>query len=197
MLSRAIALREGTAGPTRRCCARSTRQRRVPGVPRGDRGPVKIYRVASSSGGISIAGQRFITTLSPRSFGAGRRRLVDAPPSCIHTALAPIAIAWSTASPASLGAAEGIDHIDRLADSQRGLRRRLRRGCVARGERVDRDRAVAVALQVAHDAMARALRPRAGADHGDRLRAGQDLAQVVVGIACRGSFAHLLSLRGT
>jgi hypothetical protein len=33
-------------------------------------------------------------------------------------------------------------------------------------------------LQVAHNAMARPMRPRAGADHRNRAHAGQDVAQV-------------------
>ena len=130
--------------------------------------------------GISIAGQRFITTLRPAA-SARAAAASSRTSSCIHTTLAPIAIASSTTAPAA-----------RCGGTRRPCRpapgcRRARHGILAvdrlaGGGGVDRDRAVAVALQIGHDPVARPIRPRAGADYRDRAHAGQDVAQIGVGI---------------
>jgi hypothetical protein len=62
----------------------------------------------------------------------------------------------------------------------------------ARRVRVDRDRPVAVALQIGHDAVARPRTPRAGADDGDRMHARQDVAQIGVRV---GLVVHCQSQR--
>ena len=58
----------------------------------------------------SILGQRFITTSKPGRLGAAAAASLRTP-NCIHTTLAPLAIASST-SPAPLGVAEDVDHVD-------------------------------------------------------------------------------------
>ena len=63
----------------------------------------------------SIFGQRFMITSSPAAsavFAAASLRT----PSCIHTTLAPMAIASATMGAAVLGPAEHVDHVDLVGD---------------------------------------------------------------------------------
>ena len=69
----------------------------------------------------SIFGQRFMTTSIP-AFSAVAAASSLRMPSCIHTTLAPIAIASSTIAGRLARRAEHVDHVDRLGDvAQRGV----------------------------------------------------------------------------
>jgi len=82
-----------------------------------------------------------------------------------------------------VAAAEYIDHVDCLADLGKTGVAALAMNRIASRKRIDRDRAVALPLQVPHDAVARPMRARAGADHRDGFHPRQDVAQIIVGIA--------------
>src|SRR5262249_23073246 len=62
--------------------------------------PAPGVQCARPRRGNSIAGQRSMTTLRPCA-SARAAAAVSLTPSCIHTALAPIATAWSTIAPAA------------------------------------------------------------------------------------------------
>src|SRR6266550_7748294 len=76
--------------------------------------------------------------------------------------------------------AKHVDHVDALRDLGEAGITALAMDRAARRERVDRDRAVALALQIPHDPVARPLRPRDGADHRDGFPARQNVAQILV-----------------
>src|SRR4029077_14075928 len=84
-----------------------------------------------------------------------------------------------------LGVAEDVYHIDRLGDvAERGvhaLTLERRAGQIG----IDRDHAIATALQEAHHAVRRPRRIGDGPDHGDYLDAAEDLFQQRVGVAPR------------
>src|SRR5579862_5119469 len=102
--------------------------------------------------------------LQPNRLGADRDRLVDG-------------------APGKRAAAKDIDHVDRLGDIGERSVATLAEDHRAGGKRVDRDRPVALVLQIAHDAVARPVGPRAGADDRDGPGFGQDRAQIIVEIA--------------
>ena len=103
-------------------------------------------------------------------------------PSCIHTTLAPIAIASSTTPGASSDGAEHVDHVDLVGDvAERGVDRSPSRVLPAM-RRIDRDHAIAFALQVLHHEVAGPVPVRRGADHCDRLHPLEDRADFGVGI---------------
>ena len=79
-------------GPAGRAAAGRPQSRRRPRASAG--------RAQIRSPGNSIFGQRSMTTISPASEARSARGLVDDTPSCIHTALAPMAMASSTWTPA-------------------------------------------------------------------------------------------------
>ncbi len=114
----------------------------------------------------SIFGQRFITTLSPASsasFAASSLRT----PSCIHTTLAPIAIASRVTASAASECAKDIDDVDLLLDvGERGVDV-LAEDLLAGLPGIDRDHAEALLLEILHGEIARPRTVRAGADHGD------------------------------
>jgi hypothetical protein len=136
--------------------------------------------------GISIAGQRFIN-LDPVRFGARRGGRIGDPELHPHH-LGPDRDRLIDDGSGGLAAAEDVDHVDRAETGGGSIGERrvafLAEERGAGGRRIYRDRAVALALQIAHHAVARPLRARAGADHGDRADAGQDAAEIVVGIGC-------------
>src|SRR5262249_30094647 len=108
------------------------------------------------------------TELHPDDARADRDRLVDDPAR-------------------GIAAPEHIDHVD-LARETGGHRRETRIDALAidraaRRKRVDRYRAIAVPLQITHDAVARAMRPRARPDDRDSFHLGENAAEVVVRIA--------------
>src|SRR5438034_1349359 len=132
------------------------------------------------SRGISILGQRSITTLRPAaSARAAASSLMT--PSCIQTALAPTKIAWSTASPAASGRRK-MSTMSIGTDRRRGLGVG---GDARNAEPGDLDLGAAVH----HDLEAGGLGPRRGfliddAElHPNRLGADED--RLVDGIAGR------------
>ena len=141
----------------------------------------------------SIFGQRFMTTSMPAASALAAASSLRMP-SCIHTTLAPIAIASSTIAGASRAGAEHIDHVDRLGDvAQRGVDL-LAEQALAGDAGIDRDHPVAFVLQILHDEIAGPVPVRRGADHRDRPHPLQDRPQLRIGIRDRFETAHRVRL---
>ena len=137
----------------------------------------------------SIFGQRFMMTSIPAAsavFAASSLRT----PSCIHTTLAPIAIASATIAGRLRRRAEHVDHVDLSGMSrERRVDGFAEQGLAGDG-RIDRDHAIAFALQVLHHEVARPVPVRRGADHGDRPHPLEDRADLRVGIGNRFEVGH-------
>ncbi len=86
--------------------------------------------------------------------------------------------------------AEHVDHVDRVGDvAERGVDG-LAEQCLTRDGRIDRDDAVAFALQVLHHEVARPVPVRRGADHGDRPHPLEDRADLRVRVGNRFEAGH-------
>ena len=110
-----------TAKPDRDAINRRGRARmwRSMRAGRGARGSAEPQPRASPSRGISIAGQRSITTLRPCRLGAGGGRGVDDAELHPHH-LGADRDRLVDRGAGEFAAAEDVDHVDRLAESRRG-----------------------------------------------------------------------------
>ena len=87
--------------------------------------------------------------------------------------------------------AEDIDHVDLVGNvAQTGVDL-LAQLLLARGAGIDRDDAVAFALQILHHEVAGPVPVGRGADHGDGAHRRQDAAQLRVGVGDRIECGHL------
>ncbi len=86
--------------------------------------------------------------------------------------------------------AEHVHHVDRFGDVAQAGVDPLAQQVFAGGARIDRDHAVAFALEVLHDEVTRPVPVRRGADHGDGADGREDAAQQGVGIGDRVEDAH-------
>ena len=93
-----------------------------------------------------------------------------------------------------LGRAKHVDHVDLVRDvAQRSVDRLAEQG-FAGYPRIDRDHAIALALQVLHDEVARAVPVRRRADERDRPHSLEDRADLRVGIGNRFEVGHACAL---
>ena len=91
-----------------------------------------------------------------------------------------------------VGRAEHVDHVDFVRDvAQRRVDRLAEQG-LAGYARIDRDHAIALALQVLHDEVAGPVPVRRRADKRDRLHPLEDRADLRVGIGNRFEVGHAL-----
>ena len=89
-----------------------------------------------------------------------------------------------------LGAAEHVHHVDLVRDfTERRVDLFSEQG-FAGDTRIDRDHAIAFALQILHHEVARPVPVRRGADQGDRLHPLKDRADLRVGIGDRFEIGH-------
>ena len=89
-----------------------------------------------------------------------------------------------------LGVTEHVDHVDLVGDvAQRGVDLFAEQGLAGDG-RIDWDHAIALALEVLHDEVARPVPVRRCADHGDRLHPLEDRADFRIRIGNRFEIGH-------
>ena len=143
----------------------------------------------------SIFGQRFMTTSMPAASAFARRRVVA------HAELHPDHLGADGDGIVDDGrhlvaGAEDIDHVDGLGNVAQAGIGHLAQQRLAGDAGIDRNDAIALALQIFHDEVARPIPVRRGADQRDGLHPLQDRAQLGVGIGDRLQARHgLVSLQ--
>ena len=155
------------------------RRRRVAGDDAGVDSAPGEFAAEPAIFDLETAVHHDIETRGARAFEAAASSRT---PSCIHMVLAPTAMASSTIAPAncerrkistmSIGASIGGEV--RAHD--------LAEQCLAGEARIDGNDAIALALKIFHDEIAGPVPIGARADERDDARAGQNLANQIVGI---------------
>ena len=95
------------------------------------------------------------------------------------------------------GSAEHVDHVDLFRNIAQRRVDRLAEKALACDGGIDRDHAIAFALQILHDEVAGPVPVRRGADECDRPHAFEDRADLRVGIGNLFEVGHALTLCST